>query len=186
MDAISRLLQPRSVAVIGASADPTKTAGRPVAYLQKHGFAGADLCRSTRKADRIGDLPCYPDIASLPVVPDVGIVLLGAERAHLAVRDLAARGTAAAIVLASGYTETGEDGARRQRQLIEAAGSMRILGPEHHRPGEPHRQHRAVGHRRAGDGPLPGRRASASSRKAAASSARCCRAPRRAASACPS
>jgi acyl-CoA synthetase (NDP forming) len=51
------------------------------------------------------------------------------ERAHLAVRDLAARGCAAAIVLASGYTETGEEGARRQRQLIEAAGSMRLLGP---------------------------------------------------------
>jgi len=128
MDAISRLLHPRSVAIIGASADPTKTAGRPVAYLQKHGYAG-HILPVNPKADRIGDLPCYADIASLPVVPDVGIVLLGAERAHLAVRDLAARGTAAAIVLASGYTETGEDGARRQRQLIEAAGSMRILGP---------------------------------------------------------
>lgn len=128
MDAISRLLQPRSVAIIGASADPTKTAGRPVAYLQKHGYAG-QILPVNPKADRIGDLPCYADIASLPVVPDVGIVLLGAERAHLAVRDLAARGTAAAIVLASGYTETGEDGARRQQQLIEAAGSMRILGP---------------------------------------------------------
>ena len=128
MDAISRLLQPRSVAIIGASADPTKTAGRPVAYLQKHGYGG-QILPVNPKADRIGDLPCYVDIASLPVVPDVGIVLLGAERAHLAVRDLAARGTAAAIVLASGYTETGEEGARRQRQLIEAAGSMRILGP---------------------------------------------------------
>lgn len=128
MDAISRLLRPRSVAIIGASADPTKTAGRPVAYLQKHGYAG-QILPVNPKADRIGDLPCYADIASLPVVPDVAIVLLGAERAHLAVRDLAARGTAAAIVLASGYTETGEDGARRQRQLIEAAGAMRILGP---------------------------------------------------------
>ena len=56
-------------------------------------------------------------------------MLLGAERAHLAVRELAARGTAAAIVLASGYTETGEEGARRQQQLMEAAGAMRILGP---------------------------------------------------------
>jgi acetate---CoA ligase (ADP-forming) len=128
MDAISRLLKPRSVAIIGASADPTKTACRPVAYLQKHGYAG-QILPVNPKADRIGELPCYPDIASLPVVPDVGIVLLGAERAHLAVRDLAARGTAAAIVLASGYTETGADGAQRQRQLIEAAGSMRILGP---------------------------------------------------------
>ena len=128
MDAISRLLKPRSVAVIGASADATKTAGRPVAYLLKHGFTG-DIYPVNPKAARIGDLACYPDVASLPAVPDVGIVLLGAERAHLAVRDLAQRGTAAAIVLASGYSETGEEGARRQRELREAAGSMRILGP---------------------------------------------------------
>jgi acetate---CoA ligase (ADP-forming) len=128
MNAINRLLKPRSVAVIGASADPGKTAGRPVAYLAKHGFGGA-IYPVNPKVGEIGGLKCYPDVASLPETPDVGIVLLGAERAHLAVRDLAARGCAAAIVLASGYTETGEQGARRQQQLIEAAGSMRILGP---------------------------------------------------------
>lgn len=128
MDSISRLLKPRSVAVIGASADATKTAGRPVSYLVKHGFAGA-IYPVNPKVERIGELRCYPDVASLPEAPDVGIVLLGAERAHLAVKDLAQRSTAAAIVLASGYTETGDVGAKRQRQLIEAAGSMRILGP---------------------------------------------------------
>ncbi|MDB5957177.1 acetate--CoA ligase family protein [Ramlibacter sp.] len=128
MDAISRLLKPRSVAVIGASGDPAKTAGRPVAYLLKHAFAGA-IYPVNPKLDRIAGLACYPDLASLPAVPDVGIVLLGAERAHLAVRELAARGAAAAIVLASGYSETGEEGARRQAQLKEAAGAMRILGP---------------------------------------------------------
>ena len=128
MNAIDRLLQPRSVAIIGASADPGKTAGRPVAYLQKHGFSGR-IMPVNPKADRIGDLPCYADVASLPETPDVAVVLLGAERAHLAVKELSARGCAAAIVLASGYTETGEDGARRQKQLIEAAGPMRILGP---------------------------------------------------------
>jgi acetate---CoA ligase (ADP-forming) len=125
---IARLLQPRSVAIIGASADPEKTAGRPVSYLQKHGFAGRILPVNP-KADRIGDLPCYSDIAALPETPDVAIVLLGAERAHHAVKELSTRGCAAAIVLASGYTETGADGARRQKQLVEAAGSMRILGP---------------------------------------------------------
>jgi len=128
MEALSRLLQPRSVAVIGASGDPAKTAGRPVSYLQKHGFAGT-IYPVNPKLDRIGELPCYRDVASLPAVPDVGIVLLGAERAHIAVKELAQRGAAAAIVLASGYTETGEEGARRQQQLLEAAGSMRILGP---------------------------------------------------------
>ena len=128
MNAISRLMRPQRVAVIGASADRTKTAGRPVAYLLKHGFAG-EVYPVNPKASEICGLPCYPDIASLPAVPDVGIVLLGAERATQAVRDLAAIGCATAIVLASGYTEVGEEGAKRQKELIEAAGSMRILGP---------------------------------------------------------
>jgi acyl-CoA synthetase (NDP forming) len=127
-DAISRLMKPRSVAVIGASADPTKTAGRPVAYLTKHGFGGA-IYPVNPRADRIGGLKSYPDVRSLPEAPDVGIVLLGAERAHEAVRELSALGTSAAIVLASGYTEVGEEGARRQQQLLEAAGPMRLLGP---------------------------------------------------------
>ncbi len=128
MNPIHRLLKPQSVAVIGASADPSKTAGRPVAYLKKLGFKG-DIFPVNPKSIEINGLKCYPDIASIPGVPDVGIILLGAERAHLAVSDLALKGCAAAIVLASGYGETGEEGAARQRQLIEAAGKMRILGP---------------------------------------------------------
>lgn len=128
MNSISRLIAPRSVAVIGASADANKTAGRPIAYLLKHGFTG-DIYPVNPRAETIAGLPCYPDIASLPSVPDVAIVLLGAERAHVAVRELAERGTGAAIVLASGYAETGEQGARRQAELIAAAGEMRLLGP---------------------------------------------------------
>ncbi|MBR0712283.1 acetate--CoA ligase family protein [Bradyrhizobium liaoningense] len=128
MSAIERLIRPRSIAVIGASADPSKTSGRPVSYLQKHGFAG-EIYPVNPKVAEIGGLKCYADIASLPDVPDVGIVLLGAERAHVAVRELAERGTAAAIVLASGFTETGAEGAARQQQLMQAAGSMRLLGP---------------------------------------------------------
>ena len=100
-----------------------------MSYLVKHGFAG-EIYPVNPKVNRIGELHMLPRYRlDCPSVPDVGIVLLGAERAHLAVRELSARGTAAAIVLASGYTETGEEGARRQKQLMEAAGSMRILGP---------------------------------------------------------
>jgi acyl-CoA synthetase (NDP forming) len=128
MNIISRLMRPQSVAVIGASADITKTAGRPVAYLLKHGFSG-QVYPVNPKATEICGLPCYPDIASLPEVPDVGIVLLGAERAHQAVKELSQIGCIAAIVLASGYTEVGEEGAKRQAELIQAAGAMRILGP---------------------------------------------------------
>src|SRR3569623_2141014 len=128
MDAIERLIRPRSVAIIGASADPTKTSGRPVSYLRKHGFAG-QIYPVNPKVTDIDGLVCYADVASLPDVPDVGKVLLGAERAHSAGRELSEKGAAAATVLASGYTETGAEGAARQKQLMEAAGAMRLLGP---------------------------------------------------------
>jgi acetate---CoA ligase (ADP-forming) len=128
MSAIERLIRPRSVAIVGASADATKLAGRPVDYLQKHGFSGAIYLVNPR-VRQIGSLVCYPDVSALPEVPDVGLILLGQEAAQRAVRDLAACGASAAIVLASGYGETGEEGARREEALKRAAGRMRLLGP---------------------------------------------------------
>lgn len=128
MNGLQKLLRPRSVAVVGASADPAKTSGRPVAYLQKHGFQGR-IYPVNPKAVEIAGLRCYPDVRALPEAPDVAIVLLSAQHTQQAIRDLAEIGTGAAIVLASGYAETGDEGTRRQRELREAAGSMRILGP---------------------------------------------------------
>ena len=116
------------MAVIGASADPTKMTGRPVGYLRTHGYGGAIWPVNPRVAE-IAGLPCFPDVAALPGAPDVGIVLLGPERATQAVADLAARGCGAAIVLAGGYAEGGTEGADRQAALRAAAGPMRLLGP---------------------------------------------------------
>ena len=139
MNALQVLFHPRSVAVIGASADANKTAGRPIFYLQKQGFTGAIYPVNPRTSE-ISGLPCYASIADLPAVPDVAMVLLGADRAESAVRELAALGVPACIVLASGYAETGPAGAARQAALLEAAARpasgpssglapMRLLGP---------------------------------------------------------
>jgi acetate---CoA ligase (ADP-forming) len=128
MDAIACLLKPLSVAVIGASTDPSRTTGRPVHYLRKHGFTG-NIWPVNPRVTSIEGLPCFPDIASLPRAPDVGLVLLGGDRVLQAVRELAELGTAAAIVLASGYGEAGEEGMKRQAELLQAAGKMRLLGP---------------------------------------------------------
>lgn len=128
MHAIARLLKPRSIAIVGASADATKTSGKPISHLLKHGYSG-DIYPVNPRVASIAGLRCYADIQSLPKAPDVGLVLLAPSQALQAVRDLAALGTAAAIVLASGYAETGVDGARRQAELCAAAGPMRLLGP---------------------------------------------------------
>ncbi|SFG88833.1 acetate--CoA ligase family protein [Pseudomonas sp. NFACC45] len=122
------LLNPKSIAVIGASADTHKTSGRPVSYLLKHGFGG-DIYPVNPKATEIQGLPCYPNIESLPQAPDVGLVLLSAKRSIEAVRSLAKLGCKAAVILASGFAEAGEDGHDLQQELKAAAGSMRLLGP---------------------------------------------------------
>ena len=128
MNAIDRLLNPRSIAVVGASGDPEKLTGRPIVYLQKHGFSG-EIFPVNPHMPKISGLGCYPDVSSLPIAPDVGLVLLAPDRAEGAVRALATRGAGAAIVLAGGYGEAGPAGAARQTALKAAAGPMRLLGP---------------------------------------------------------
>jgi acyl-CoA synthetase (NDP forming) len=125
---IDRLIRPRSVAIVGASADPTKTAGRPLRYLKRHGFAG-EIYPINPRYDELDGTPCYRDVASLPEAPDAAIILVGAERAEAYVRDLSARGVSATIVLAGGYAEVDGEGQSRQEALRRAAGPMRILGP---------------------------------------------------------
>ncbi len=128
MNPTKALLNPTSVAVVGASADPTKLNGRPITYLKRHGFKGQIFPINPRH-DEIDGLTCYADARDLPIAPDLGLVLVGANRVIESVQQLAEVGTKAAIVLASGFGETGEDGKARQAALRKAAGDMRILGP---------------------------------------------------------
>src|SRR5262249_53754570 len=128
MGPLDRLLQPRSVAIIGASADQAKLSGRPLSYLEKYGFRG-DIYPVNPRYSVIGRHQCYPDIAALPQPPDVAIVLVGTSKVASAVRELADVGTGTAIVLASGFGESGPEGRQRQEELRRAAGKMRLLGP---------------------------------------------------------
>ncbi|WP_108647043.1 acetate--CoA ligase family protein [Polynucleobacter rarus] len=128
MNSLDSLFKPNSVAIIGASADPTKTSGLPGAYLIKRNFSGEIYFVNPRYPEMLGK-PCYPDIASIPNVPDMAIILLGAKNSIHAVKELADKGCKAAIVLASGFAELGEEGQLLQQQLLEARGNMRLLGP---------------------------------------------------------
>ncbi len=128
MRGLEPLVRPRSVAIVGASADVRRTAGKPAVYLKKHGFQGRVYLVNPRYPE-INGLPCVPRVVDLPEVPDVGLVLLGPEAAIDAVRQLAQLGVPAAIVLAGGFAEIDASGAQRQAQLLEAAAGMRLLGP---------------------------------------------------------
>ncbi len=127
---LTPLLSPRSIAVLGASSDPTRIGGRPIAYLKAQGFQGAIYPVNPNRAEVQG-LQAYPSVASLPETPDVAIVAVGAEIAPQAIEDLAKRGTKAALMFTAGFAEVDDAGAAVQLQMVGVARAhgMRILGP---------------------------------------------------------
>ncbi len=127
---LTPLLAPRSVAVIGASDDPTRIGGRPIAYMRAQGFRGAIFPVNPKRAE-IQGLPAYPTIESLPETPDVAIVAVPAAGAVAMVEALGQRGVKGAIVFTAGFAEVDADGAAEQARMIAAARAhgMRLLGP---------------------------------------------------------
>ena len=129
---LTRMLAPRSVAVVGASADPTRIGGRPIAYMLDRGFRGAILPVNPNRAEVQG-LPAYASVAALPEVPDCAIVAVPGEAAVRAVDELGARGVGAAIVFTAGFAEADPagPGADAQARMVAHARrhGMRLLGP---------------------------------------------------------
>ncbi len=127
---LDTLLRPASVAVIGASADPTRIGGRPIQYMLSQGFKGEILPVNPNRAE-IQGLPAYPSIAALPRVPETAIVAVPTQLAIQAVDELGARGAKSAIVFTAGFAEADGPGVAAQDALMAAARShgMRLLGP---------------------------------------------------------
>jgi acyl-CoA synthetase (NDP forming) len=124
------LLNPRSVAIIGASDDPSRIGGRPIASMRKLGYAGRILPVNPNRREVQG-LPAYPDVASLPEVPEVAIVAVPSGQVLGVVTALAERGVRAAILFSAGFAELGGDGVAKQDELVAVARrfGMRLLGP---------------------------------------------------------
>ncbi len=128
--ALDAMVRPRSVAIVGASDDATRIGGRPIAYMQRQGFAGTILPVNPNRPTVQG-LPAFASVTALPQTPDVAIVAVPGESAVQAVDDLGAKGCRAAIVFTAGFAEVDEAGQAMQDRLVAAARKhgMRLLGP---------------------------------------------------------
>jgi acetate---CoA ligase (ADP-forming) len=124
------LLHPASVALVGASDDRSKTAGRPLAYLRQAGFAGrvypVNPSRATVQGER-----AWASLAALPEVPEHVFVLTPTDSVLDVARECAQLGVTVLSVLAGGFSEAGPEGHAREQALSELArqSGMRILGP---------------------------------------------------------
>ena len=123
------LLDPQSIAIVGASARPGSFGERTARNLT--GFAGR-LHLVNPRYERIGDAACHPSIAALPEVPDLVVAATPMEACEGVVHDCVVAGAGAVVLYAAGFAETGRpERIELQRRLVAKAraGGVRLLGP---------------------------------------------------------
>lgn len=127
---LDRAFNPRTVAVIGASAQPEKFGYKLVEHLVKGGFPGRIYPVNPRARTVLG-LETYPALAKVPEPVDVAALLVPAETTPVAVSECAASGVGVAVIIASGFAESSQTGARVQAEMTAVArgAGMRIVGP---------------------------------------------------------
>ncbi|MEK7875790.1 MAG: acetate--CoA ligase family protein, partial [Pseudomonadota bacterium] len=126
----SRLINPRAVAVVGASSDLSRIGGQPLKLLTEYGYRGK-VYPVNPKYPEIKGLKCYPDLASVPKPCDVALIALSAQHVVGVIEQCGAAGIPFAIVLSAGFSEIGADGAALQARLVAVAraSGVRIVGP---------------------------------------------------------
>jgi len=121
---------PRSVAVIGASRDPTRIGYRIVEALVCNRFRGA-ICPVNPKAATIAGLTAFPSVTAVPDTVDLAVIVVPREAVPSVINDCAGKGIGSVIVISSGFAETGPEGKQAQDRLVEAVRQqgMRMIGP---------------------------------------------------------
>jgi acetyltransferase len=127
---VSGILEPASIAVIGASERPGNLGGDTVRRLLKFGFPGP-VWPVSRTAAPVAGLPAFPALSALPGVPTLAILAIPAEGLLDAVRECAAAGVRYGIAYAGGLGEGGPAGVEAQRALVAEcrASGFTLCGP---------------------------------------------------------
>lgn len=126
----SRFVNPRAIAVVGASSDLSRIGGQPLRLLTEYGYQGKVYPVNPRHVE-IKGLPCYADVAAVPKPCDVALIALAAQHVPGVIAQCGAAGISNAIVLAAGFSEIGAEGKALQQKLLAAARrhNVRVLGP---------------------------------------------------------
>jgi acyl-CoA synthetase (NDP forming) len=124
------LLNPSSVAILGATDDIRRVGARVMRYMNEAGFQGP-VYPINPKRDVVQGKPAFPSISDIPGTADLVIMAIPAPAVAQALHDSAAKGAKAAVVFSSGFAEMGVEGRKMQDELLAAARSagVRLLGP---------------------------------------------------------
>lgn len=130
MPSLIPLLQPRSVAIVGASPRENTLGNNVVVNLARFGYAGR-IFPVHPSAPEVAGMPAFRSLAELPQAPDCAVLAVSADKVLGALEEGAAHGLKAAVIFASGFAELGDEGKVRQRELQDfcARTGMLVCGP---------------------------------------------------------
>lgn len=127
---LKTLLNPRSVAIIGASEDQTKFGGRLFKTLLQHRYEGEVYPINPGRETLFG-LKTYANVDATPEAPDMVIMALPRDKVKDTIAACAARGAKAGIIITSKFSDDGPEGLALEQEVVAAAAAhgMRLIGP---------------------------------------------------------
>ncbi|MBK5218356.1 MAG: GNAT family N-acetyltransferase [Thermoleophilia bacterium] len=130
VEAVRAFLEPRSIAVVGASRRPDSVGGSVLRNLLASGFSGA-LHAINPAATEVQGLPALAGIEEISGEVDLAIISVPSNKTLAVAHQCAAKGVRALVVLSAGFSESGDEGARRERELLDVCrtAGMRLIGP---------------------------------------------------------
>lgn len=130
MNHLQALLEPQSIAIVGASNDPNKIGGRPLEYLQRYGYGG-QIYPINPKYTEIQSMTCYASMFDVPDAVDLVIIAVPRQFVLDMLHDCGKKKVKAVIIFSSGFAELGVEGRKIQEEIAQLSRlyGMRIVGP---------------------------------------------------------
>src|SRR4030042_3138576 len=131
MNDLNYLVHPRSIATVGVSSNPGNWGGGVwPQVLREMGFSG-EIYVVNPDLKRSGNSKTYSNVRDIPGDVDLAILSVPAAVTPQIIEDCAVKGVRVAHVFSAGFGESGNEGARLEREISEIArkGKVRILGP---------------------------------------------------------
>ncbi len=128
---LDSIFKPKRIALIGVSNNPDSVGGITLRNLVSGGYNGV-VYPVNPKREAVFGIPCYPDVKSLPKVPDLAVIMTAAKHVPGIVRECGEVGIHGIIIMSAGFKEAGKDGKALEDQVKAEKAKfpdMRVIGP---------------------------------------------------------
>jgi acetyltransferase len=128
---LDSIFKPKRIALIGVSNDPKSVGGITLRNLISGGYNGV-VYPVNPKREAVFGIPCFPDIKSLPKVPDLVVIMTSAKFVPQIIQECGEAGVHGVIIMSAGFKESGTEGKLLENQVKEKVKTftdMRVIGP---------------------------------------------------------